>query len=163
VVCDCGGGWRWEDDGRRFLLRRARPRVAPFSYTLAAPGELEIPELGLRLRLFCAPVQPWMFRGSARRAGLALPLAAGERVTVRSRRPGDRLQPLGAPGRRRLKEVLVDRRVPHRLRDRLPLVCLGERGERIAWVPGVTVDERYRLGAGPLAWVAELDREVADG
>jgi tRNA(Ile)-lysidine synthetase-like protein len=63
-------------------------------------------------------------------------------VVVRSRRPGDRLRPLGAPGTRKLKDVLIDRGVPRRERDRLPLLCVGG---RIAWVPGVTVDEAFRL------------------
>ena len=65
-----------------------------------------------------------------------LRLADGEVLTVRTRRPGDRLRPLGAPGERRLKEVLIDRGVPRAERDRLPLLC---RGERILWVPGVTI------------------------
>jgi tRNA(Ile)-lysidine synthase len=85
-----------------------------------------------------------MFRGSPRRAALALPAAA--EAVVRSRLPGDRLRPLGAPGTRKLKEVLIDRGVPRRERDRLPLLLVGG---RIAWVPGVTVDEAFRLPAGP--------------
>src|SRR5436305_652601 len=84
---------------------------------------------------------------------LALPLVPGDRVTVRNRRPGDRLRPLGARGSRRLKEVLVDRRVPRPLRDRIPLLCVGE---RIAWVPGVTIDHGFRLRGETTAWVAEI-------
>jgi tRNA(Ile)-lysidine synthase len=97
--------------------------------------------------------------GSARRAGLALPLAAGDRVTVRNRRPGDRIHPLGAAGSRKLKDVLIDRRVPRRDRERLPLICLGDAGETIAWVPGVTVDQRFRIAdtAGDTTvWTAEI-------
>jgi tRNA(Ile)-lysidine synthase len=155
--CDCGGGWRWEAAARDLLvLRRGRGREsAPdFTYTLEIPGALDIPELAVRVEVSRRPVAEWMFRGSPCRAGLALPLAEGDRVTVRSRRPGDRLHPLGARGSRRLKCVLVDRRVPRQQRERLPLLCVGE---RIAWVPGVTIDERFRLRAGETtAWVAEV-------
>jgi tRNA(Ile)-lysidine synthase len=155
--CDCGGGWRWEAAaGDLLVLRRGRERerVPDFTYTLQIPGEVEIPELALRVEVSRRPVAAWMFRGSPRRAGLALPLAEGDRVTVRNRRPGDRLHPLGAGGSRRLKCVLVDRRVPRHQRERLPLLCVGE---RIAWVPGVTIDERFRLRAGETtAWVAEV-------
>lgn len=154
--CDCGGGWRWVAAGDLLVLRRREERegVPHFTYTLEVPGELDIPELAVRVGLSRRPVEPWMFQGSPRRAGLALPLAAGDRVTVRNRRPGDRLHPLGAGGSRRLKEVLVDRRVPRHQRERLPLLCVGE---RIAWVPGVTIDERFRLRAGETtAWVAEV-------
>jgi tRNA(Ile)-lysidine synthetase-like protein len=110
-------------------------------------------ELSLEIHLTRLPVEPWMFRGEERRAALALPLAAGEAVTVRNRRPGDRVRPLGAAGSRRLKEVLIDRHLPRATRDRIPLLCW--RGE-IAWVAGVTIDHRFRITTEREAWVAEL-------
>jgi tRNA(Ile)-lysidine synthase len=168
AAVDCGDGWRWRTAGRRLRLER-RPERSPgqeFSYILSIPGEVEIIELSTVVRLYRAPVARWMYRGAADRAALALPLDSGSRVTVRSRRPGDRLRPLGASGSRRLKEVLIDRRVPRLERDRLPLLCVDDDGVGdgggLAWVPGVTVDERFRLpeapAAGATVWVAELER-----
>ena len=154
--CDCGGGWRWETSGELLILRYRPPeeeRVADFSYTLGIPGEVEIPEIAVRVGLSRRPVEPWMLSGSPRCAALALPLAEGDRVTVRNRRPGDRIHPLGAAGSRKLKELLIDRRVPRRDRDRLPLICVGE---RIAWVPGVTIDQRFRIAGEEIAWIAEV-------
>jgi tRNA(Ile)-lysidine synthase len=155
VRVDCGDGRCWAVEGDLLTLRRAvdRERTADFTYTLEIPGELEIPELSVRVGLHHRPVEPWMFTGAPHRAGLALPLVAGDRVTVRNRRPGDRLHPLGAGGSRRLKEVLVDRRVPQAGRARIPLLCVGE---RIAWVPGVTIDHRFRIRTEATAWVATL-------
>lgn len=156
--CDLPGGWRWEADGELLVLRRRAAPPPSFSYTLQVPGTVELPELGLALRIRRQRVEPWMFRGARHRAGLALPLEPGDRVTVRTRRPGDRLRPLGAPGSRKLKDVLIDRRVPRSERDRLPLLCVGG---RIAWVPGVTVDEAFRLEddrreGGGTCWTAEV-------
>lgn len=159
IGCDCGGGWRWEERDDRIELRpptegpeAALPR--DFSYTLTVPGTLDIPELGVSLRVRREPVAPWMFRGSRKRAALALPVEPGARLVVRRRRPGDRMQPLGAPGTRKLKDLLIDRRIPRERRDRLPLLCLGD---RIAWVPGVTVDEAFRVLPGAeQTWVAEV-------
>jgi tRNA(Ile)-lysidine synthase len=155
VACDCGEGWRWHGRGDALCLERRPPAedVSPFTYTLEVPGELAIPELAVTIRVSEAPVEAWMLRGAPHRAALALPLAAGGCLTVRNRRPGDRLRPLGSPGSRKLKEVLIDRGVPKERRDRLPLVCWA--GE-IAWVPGVTIDHRFRLTGQPRAWLAEL-------
>jgi tRNA(Ile)-lysidine synthetase-like protein len=156
AACDCGGGWRWEAAGERLILRRpaeSRERVPDFTYTLVIPGELEIPEIAVRVRVSRRAVEPWMFEGSPHRAALALPLAEGDHVTIRNRRPGDRIHPLGAGGSRRLKEVLIDRRVPRHVRERLPLLCVGE---RVAWAPGVTIDQRFRLAGHTTAWVAEV-------
>ena len=96
-----------------------------------------------------------MFESSDWRAGLSLGLEAGDRITVRSRRPGGRIRPFGCSYDRRLKDVLIDRKVPRPARDRLPLLC---QGSRILWVPGVTTDERCRLAAGESAWVAEWEK-----
>jgi tRNA(Ile)-lysidine synthase len=70
-------------------------------------------------------------------AALALPLA------IRSRRPGDRFHPLGAPGARKLQDFLVDRKVPRSERDVLPLVVDGR--DRIVWVVGHSVGEDFRV------------------
>lgn len=154
--CDCGGGWRWQAGGTLLMLRRPaaeETRMASFSYILAAPGQVEIPEIGARIGVCRRPVEPWMFQGSPCRAALALPFTEGGRLTVRSRRPGDRLQPLGAAGSRKLKDLLIDRRMPRHERDRLPLICVGE---RIAWVPGITIDQRFRISGESAAWIASL-------
>lgn len=58
-------------------------------------------------------------------------------LTVGYRRPGLRMRPLGAPGSRKLQDVLTDAKVPRHLRDRLPLVFADG---RLAWVPGIAVD-----------------------
>lgn len=160
VACDCGDGWCWTVEEDLLILRRlgaGRERVPHFTYTLEVPGELAIPEIGARVGLRRRPVEPWMFEGSPRRAGLALPLKPGDRVTVRNRRPGDRLHPLGSSGSRKLKEVLVDHRVPRHQRERLPLLCVGE---RIAWVPGVTIDHGFRITGEAAAWVATWESET---
>lgn len=160
VGVDCGGGFRWERRAGELVLVRPSSATAAaprFAYTLQVPGELIVEELDVGFRLTRGRVAPWMFRGAPHRAGLALPLEDGERVEVRNRRPGDRLHPLGGKGRRRLKEILIDRRVARGRRDRLPLLIVGG---RIAWVPGVTIEHAFRLGDRPTpgdsVWVAEI-------
>jgi tRNA(Ile)-lysidine synthetase-like protein len=62
---------------------------------------------------------------------------------LRTRRPGDRFQPLGHPGDVDLRRFLQARHVPRFDRDRLPLVV--DAGDRILWIPGVEVGENVRL------------------
>ena len=70
---------------------------------------------------------------------VVLPLA------VRARRPGDRLRPLGAAGRRKVQDIFVDRKVPRASRDTTPIVvdALG----RIVWVAGHVVAHDARVMA----------------
>ena len=152
--CACGHGWRWEADADSLWLVKSASSPGKFAYNLSAPGSVDIPELDLKVRLTRGRVAPWMFSGRADRTGLAVVDLEHRRVLVRNRRPGDRLQPLGSSRRRRLKDLLIDRRVPRRERDRLPLLVVDD---EIAWVPGVTIGERFRLGGEQSAWIAEIE------
>jgi tRNA(Ile)-lysidine synthase len=67
----------------------------------------------------------------------------GSHLLVRYRRPGDRLHPLGAPGRKKVQDVLVDRKVPRDDRDTVPIVTT-EKGE-IVWVAGQVLAEPFRV------------------
>lgn len=135
------------------------PSAGPgFTYTFWAPGRIEVPEAHVALILHRSEFAPWMLRGWPDRAGLALPPGTALRVEVRSRRPGDRLRPLGAPGSRKLKELMIDRRIDRARRDSLPLLCVEG---SIAWVPGVAIDDRFRI-RGPEdpvwpIWIAEIE------
>lgn len=154
IGCDSGAGWHWASRGESVALLRDPGPTPAFTYTFAVPGHCYIPEIGRRLSVERSGVCDWMRVGDERRAGLAAVIPPGAVVEVRNRRPGDRLHPLGAPGERKLKDVLVDRRIPRAERDRLPLLCFEG---RIAWVPGVTIDERFRLPLEGSVWVAKLE------
>jgi tRNA(Ile)-lysidine synthase len=67
----------------------------------------------------------------------------GSTLTVRSRRLGDRLRPLGLGGEKKLQDLLVDAKVPQDQRDGVPLVCAAW---GIAWVVGHRLDERAKVG-----------------
>jgi len=67
----------------------------------------------------------------------------GAHLIVRYRRPGDRLHPLGAPGRKKVQDVLVDRKVARDDRDSVPIVTT-ETGE-IVWVAGQVLADPFRV------------------
>jgi tRNA(Ile)-lysidine synthase len=68
--------------------------------------------------------------------------ASGAELTVRRRRPGDRFQPLGMNGTKRLQDFMVDVKIPGTWRDRVPLVCSPD---GIVWVAGWRISERVRV------------------
>lgn len=154
----------WQASGGFLWLAPPPPERTDFSYILNGPGEVEIPEVCGRIRLSRQPAAPWMRSGERRRAALALPGGGGAagpvRVEIRNRRHGDRIRSLGAPGMRRLKELLIDHKVPRAERDSLPLLVVEG---TIAWVPGITIADRYRLQEESHPWVVEwLDNPSGD-
>jgi tRNA(Ile)-lysidine synthase len=118
-----------------------------FAVSLSIPGEVQVGAQTVAAeRIDETPGQPgrqwqkWHARGAevgVAAGALALPLA------VRSRRPGDRFRPLGAPGRRKLQDFLVDRKVRREDRDAVPLVV--DARDRIVWVVGQSVAEDFRV------------------
>jgi tRNA(Ile)-lysidine synthase len=62
---------------------------------------------------------------------------------VRPWQPGDRFCPLGAPGRKKLKDWFIDRHIPGRERKRLPLVI--HPGGEVVWVPGFPPAESCKI------------------
>ncbi|MEC8651093.1 MAG: tRNA lysidine(34) synthetase TilS [Planctomycetota bacterium] len=62
---------------------------------------------------------------------------------MRTRRAGDRFQPLGCDEQVELRRFLQSRHVPRYDRDRLPIVVDAE--DRVLWIPGVEVSEAAKL------------------
>ena len=65
-----------------------------------------------------------------------------EPISVRSRLPGDRFQPLGIPVEKKLKEFFIDSKVPRRMRDQWPLLSGGS---KIFWILGLRIGHPYRI------------------
>jgi len=63
-------------------------------------------------------------------------------LIVRTRRSGDRIRPFGFRGTRKLKNLLIDLKIPRDRRDRLPV--LADR-EGVLWVAGVRRSDRARI------------------
>lgn len=59
--------------------------------------------------------------------------ALAEGAIVRTWQPGDRIQPLGMSGTRKLQDIFTDAKIPRHWRERIPLVVTS-RG--IAWIVG---------------------------
>lgn len=67
---------------------------------------------------------------------------ADEELIVREIRSGDRIQPFGMRGTKKLSDVFIDRKIPHRERARAIVI---EAGGEIVWVPGVVAAESTRV------------------
>ena len=73
-------------------------------------------------------------------AGQSLSLPASLELRLRTRRPGDRFKPQGMGGQtRKLKDWMIDRKIPRDLRDQIPLVCAD--GEILA----ICLGDEWRL------------------
>ena len=66
-------------------------------------------------------------------------------LTVDSLREGDRFRPLGLDGTKKVSDLLVDDKVPRRLRAATPVI---RDGDQIVWLAGVRLAHDYRVTEG---------------
>jgi tRNA(Ile)-lysidine synthase len=71
--------------------------------------------------------------------------ALGDGLFVRTWQAGDRFQPLGMTGEKKLQDFFVDEKIPRRQRGRIPLLCAAD--GRIAWVVGYRIGEPFKVTA----------------
>jgi tRNA(Ile)-lysidine synthase len=103
-------------------------------WPLAAPGVTVVPPLGLQVEVLPAGTARGPMEAQFDAARLPGPLR------LRTRRPGDRIWPTGMEGSKKVQDMLVDAKVPKRLRDRVPLLTAGD---EVLWVIGYRLDRRF--------------------
>ena len=105
---------------------------------LTLPGTVSWPAGGPGCRVTAVGPIKRKDSGELSRTRVALRAAAVvQPLIVRSRRPGDRIQPVGLGGTKTLQDLMVDRKVPRDERHRIPLVT--DASGRIVWVVGLAV------------------------
>jgi tRNA(Ile)-lysidine synthase len=147
VVDELPGSIRLISSRDHFLLTSSpaeRPSPLPETH-LSVPGDADAQTGRFEARLGEARERTMLGRlvaVSGPYHGICDAAALGPGLTIRSRRPGDRMQPVGIPGSRKIQDLLVDRKIPPGRRDRIPIV---ENARHIVWVPGIALDRRAVL------------------
>ncbi|MFW5987965.1 MAG: tRNA lysidine(34) synthetase TilS [bacterium] len=64
-------------------------------------------------------------------------------LQIRNRRPGDVFYPLGMKGKKKIKDLFIDEKIPLVERDKIPLVLSND--GRVIWITGCRVDNRFKV------------------
>ena len=124
----------------RLTIRPAGPPAVEPGAIVMTEGERALPVPGT---LALAP-GGWVLEASWREGQPAGDLCldadrVGRELRLRTRRPGDRFQPLGMQGRSQsVKDYMINAKIPRAERDRIPLL-VSERG--ILWIVGHRASE----------------------
>jgi len=133
-----------------------------FSYQLAIPGEVNVPEAGLVISAE---------QVSGTKLNKDKLVARGDTVTisgghivpplvVRSWQPGDIFRPLGLDGHKKIQDLFIDRKVIRSERYTVPIVADTNRG--IVWVVGHTVAEDFRVTSSTEGMLVLRARKLGD-
>ena len=128
----------------------------PKPLAVLVPGNTHLRELGMVLTARILP---------------GVPAKCGERdaifdleqlklpLYVRTRQDGDRFEPLGMSGSKKVQDYFTDVKIPRRERDRIPLIC--DQGG-ILWIGGWRQDRRGRGHSGSQRILHLALQNVAD-
>ncbi|ATW27016.1 tRNA lysidine(34) synthetase TilS [Candidatus Formimonas warabiya] len=105
---------------------------------LRVPGITRIPQLNISLETEVIPWPEPHYVKNKNSAAFHLNVLDGQ-LFVRGRLPGDRFQPKGLSGTKKLKDFFIDEKIPHEQRKAVPLVISGD---KIIWVVGYRTGEQ---------------------
>lgn len=119
-------------------------RRKDFTYPIAISGKTFIPALNANITANVVelsppdifPIPDGTFTAVFDWDTIQLPLI------IRNRQPGDRFQPYGMNGTKKLKDFFIDAKLPLYEREHLPLLVSGD---EILWVIGYTTNERTKV------------------
>jgi tRNA(Ile)-lysidine synthase len=156
----------WE---RRLEIRELDASRRDYEMPLAIPGVTRFldwqftTEVVETLRVSAPSLRSGVLRKTLRvldRWTAFLPHPQTPTLKIRTRRPGDRFQPLGMGGHTvKLSDFMINQKIPVSDRDRWPLVVSGE---AVLWVCGYRVSERARGGAGEMVKVSVTRQATND-
>jgi len=125
---------------------RGSTRVC-YTYNFEAGVTLRIPEAGYELRSEMLSPSSFRVPGDLMSAVFDAACLSGP-LTVRNFRHGDRFQPLGMGGHKKVKELFIEKKVPLSIRARLPILVIGS---EILWIPGYARSEVGRVSESTTA------------
>ncbi|MBS60894.1 MAG: tRNA lysidine(34) synthetase TilS [Anaerolineaceae bacterium] len=111
--------------------------------TIDAPGSIALESCGWKILVDFPEKIHWksVYNNADRwKAYIDCDTLEHQTLQLRSRRPGDKFQPLGMHGKSQsLAHYMTNARIPYELRNRIPLLVSGE---RIIWIAGWRLDQR---------------------
>lgn len=130
--------WRQYDE---FIFSRGGEGSFDFFSYLNIPGITRIPQLNMVLEAKVLSRPPACFPQDSYQAFFDLNKIPGQ-LYVRPRREGDKFVPLGMSEEKKIKDFFIDSKVPRFERDKVPILFSKQ---RIIWVVGYRIDERFKL------------------
>lgn len=125
-----------------FLKKGKVERTPPFEVELHVPGRTYIKEIQREIQVDISERKFFKEIETSSSVALLDFQTVQFPLRVRNFRPGDRFQPLGLKGTQKVKEYFINHKIPRTERSKIPLLISGD---RIAWIVGHRIDERFKI------------------
>lgn len=68
-------------------------------------------------------------------------LKAGDEITIRYKKAGDKIMPLGMQNYKKVKDIMINEKVPSIIRDKIPLFLYKD---EVFWILGIKKGEKVK-------------------
>ncbi|MDE0300916.1 MAG: tRNA lysidine(34) synthetase TilS [Candidatus Poribacteria bacterium] len=128
----------------QLIIQRPSSKIDNFEYTVAASGTNHFPALNTVMTSTIVEVSngrdfqipSGRFQALFDADEIQMPLK------IRNRQSGDRIQPFGMAGTKKVKDLLIDAKVPQLTRQGIPILVAGN---EVLWVVGYRTSEKYKV------------------
>jgi tRNA(Ile)-lysidine synthase len=130
-------------DYENYRLEKVHSEASPLAeltgeYAVKIPGETTVPCWKIKAAL----VKTMVAKKTDGFTAYVDYSKTGNKLIVRSRKTGDRFQPLGMQQTKKIGEYMLDAKIPQELRENIPIVVSAA---GIVWVAGYRIDERVKV------------------
>ena len=123
--------------------RPSRAGAGGFRYEVKIPGRVDITEIGVAIVFSVKTAAPVDRRSFGMERIVCMDYdSLIPPLEIRNMQPGDRIQPIGMAGTKKVGDYFIDCKIPHELRSRIPL--LVDR-HSVVWIAGLRLSERVRI------------------
>ena len=142
--------------GRKELVLewKAVDGTGNYQYLLPVPGEVAVPELGMRIEARLMEVARVPER---ERHGLLDPTRMGAELVIRNWRSGDRYWPAHTAAEKKVKELLGDRHATGAEKKLWPVATAEDGG--LVWIRGFAAPETVRARTGKAIWIRKIGNQ----
>ncbi len=126
----------------RVIISTQLPKeIKPFDKTVNVPGITKLRGTGYELKATILDKPPGTFSDDGKIAYFDYTAIKGP-ISVRTMKPGDRMTPFGMKGSKKLKEILIEKKIPRLQRAEVPLLYSGK---NILWAVCVRQSELFKV------------------
>ncbi len=132
----------WLEKDEKELVFFEEKEKKKLDYTISFPGEVNLADGGIRIESKIIKRRLQDFTASSPAVAFLDEEKLRKPFRLRHRRKGDRFKPLGMKGTKSLADFFIDAKVPHHLRDEVPI--LTSQG-KIVWVVGYRISDEFKV------------------
>jgi tRNA(Ile)-lysidine synthase len=129
-----GGGRKEKEDGRG--------KLPEYVYKVEVPGKVYLRETGVTIVFEFVEKPDWPVFETAPQTAFMDYKCISPPLILRNVRPGDRIEPLGMRGGKKLKSYFIDRKIPRCCRRKIPLLVDSR---SVIWIAGERISERVKV------------------